>query len=185
MMKIIYGTNFWRMLSIILMFIIFLGLYYFFIVYPKNTEKARMEIAEEILSSFYWLDLSSKRDIYQAIFLKGIVLDPVYDEMYIKDLNMLRVFYQQNEEKTLSEILNRYARESISDMDSLEGLCLQLKFVQFYHHKIQQGNYSSEKLKLMKDINQQNYNEILPWLNNMGDFDQFYEDKHMIIKCKI
>ncbi len=184
-MQILKGTNYWRLFSICLLFLIFLGLYYFFIVYPKDTEKARMVIAEEILSAFYWLDLSSKKDVYQAIFLKGIVLDPVYDEMYMKDLNTLRMFYQQNEEKTLSETLNRYARESYSDMDSLEGLCLQLKFIQTYHHKIQQDNYSSEKLKLMKHFNQQNYDDILPWLDNMQDFEQFYKDKHMIPKCKI
>lgn len=184
-MRIKKGTNYWRLFSICLLFIIFLGLYYFFIVYPKDTEEKRIAITEEILSSFYWLDLSSKKDVYQAIFSKGIVLDPVYDEMYMKDLNMLRMFYQQNEEKALSEILNRYARESHSDMDSLEGLCLQLKFIQIYHHKIQQENGYSERLKLMKDFNQQNYDDISSWLDSMQDFDQFYKDKHMIPKCKI
>lgn len=181
----IKGTNFWRLLSICLIFTLFLCFYYFFFVYPKDTEKARIAIAEETLSAFYWVDLSSKKDVYQAIFSQGIDLDPVYDEMYMKDLNMLRMFYQQNEQKVLSEILNRYARESYSDMDSLEGLCLQLKFIQIYHHKIQQDNYSSEKLKLMKDFNQQNFEEIKPWLNDLNVFERFYQDKQMIPKCKI
>ncbi len=51
-MNIIKGTNFWRLLSIILGFIIFLGLYYFFIVYPKDTEQARIRFSEEVMASF-------------------------------------------------------------------------------------------------------------------------------------
>ncbi len=52
-MNIIKGTNFWRLLSIILGFIIFLGLYYFFIVYPKDTEQARIRFSEEVMASFF------------------------------------------------------------------------------------------------------------------------------------
>lgn len=184
-MKIIAGTNFWRLISIILMFIIFLGLYYFFVVYPKDTEQARLVIAEEILSAFYWVDLSNKRDVYHAMFEQGIVLSPVYDEIYMNDLNTLRMFYQQNEEQKLSIVLNRYGGKSYSNLDNLEGLCLQLKFIKIYHHKIQHENYSSSKLTLMKDFNQQNFEDVLPWLEAIQDFDQFYKDKHMNLKCKI
>lgn len=67
-MNIIKGTNFWRLLSIILFFIIFLGLYYFFNVYPKHTEKNRVQIAEEVLSSFFWLDLAEDSEIHSLIF---------------------------------------------------------------------------------------------------------------------
>ena len=37
----------------------------------------------------------------------------------------------------------------------------------------------------MKDFNQQNFEEIKPWLNDLNVFERFYQDKQMIPKCKI
>lgn len=84
-MNIINGTNSWRLISIIQTFIIFLGLYYFFVVFPKDTEQARIQISEEILSTFSWLDFASKSDMYTTIFEQGLSLNPVNDEIYIKN----------------------------------------------------------------------------------------------------
>ena len=89
-MNIIKGTNFWRLLSIILGFIIFLGLYYFFIVYPKDTEQARIRFSEEVMASFFWMDLSDEVEINSIILKQGLELNPINDEIYIKDLNGLR-----------------------------------------------------------------------------------------------
>ncbi|WP_086264251.1 hypothetical protein [Acinetobacter pittii] len=70
-MNIIKGTNFWRLLSIILGFIIFLGLYYFFIVYPKDTEQARIRFSEEVMASFFWMDLSDEGLCCTNLSVKG------------------------------------------------------------------------------------------------------------------
>lgn len=101
-MNIIKGTNFWRLLSIILGFIIFLGLYYFFIVYPKDTEQARIRFSEEVMASFFWMDLSDEVEINSIILKEGLELNSINDEIYINDLNGLSLklmFVQQYNQK--------------------------------------------------------------------------------------
>ncbi|WP_289345212.1 hypothetical protein [Acinetobacter baumannii] len=85
-MRIIKGTNYWRLSSIILMFIIFLGLYYFFIVYPKDTEKARLAIGEEILMASYWQELAYKHALYKALLKQNVPLNAINDEIYFKEV---------------------------------------------------------------------------------------------------
>lgn len=101
-MHMIKGTNIWRMISVTFAFIIFLGLYYFFKVYRQHTEQARLQLAEEMLSAFFWVDLSDRDRIYQAIFDQGLLLNSVNDEIYTKDLSTLSVLYFQNEDKNSS-----------------------------------------------------------------------------------
>ncbi|WP_119684768.1 hypothetical protein [Acinetobacter pittii] len=185
-MNIIKGTNFWRLLSIILGFIIFLGLYYFFIVYPKDTEQARIRFSEEVMASFFWMDLSDEVEINSIILKKGLELNPINDEIYINDLNGLSSFYVWNGEyKEMKDVLNKYSEYSYFGNKGIRGLCLKLMFVQQYNQKIQQENYSSPRLLASKNINKRNLETITPWLNDMKAFDEFYKAKHMIPNCKI
>lgn len=182
-MNIIKGTNFWRLLSIILIFIIFLGLYYFFIVYPKDTEQARLRFSEEVMSSFFGMDLSDEVEIKSIILKQGLELNPINDEIYINDLNS---FYAWNgEHKEMKYVLNKYAEYSYFGNKGIHGLCLKLMFVQQYNQKIQQRNYSSPRLLASKNINQRYLEIISPWLDDMKAFDEFYKAKHMIPNCKI
>ncbi|MDS7929410.1 hypothetical protein RMB13_07950 [Acinetobacter sp. V102_4] len=185
-MNIIKGTNSWRLLSLILFFIIFLGLYYFFILYPKHTERNRVQIGEEILSSFFWLDLAEDSEIHSLILKRGLELSPLNDEIYIKDLKVLNLFYSWNNRHTeMNYILNKYSDYPSFDKDAIRGLCLKLMFVQQYNQKIQQQNYSSPRLVALKNINQIYLETITPWLGDMKAFDEFYKAKHMIPNCKI
>ncbi|MEO4143722.1 hypothetical protein EXD91_11740 [Acinetobacter pittii] len=180
------GTNFWRLLSIILGFIIFLGLYYFFIVYPKDTEQARIRFSEEVMASFFWMDLSDEVEINSIILKEGLELNPINDEIYINDLNGLSSFYVWNgEHKEMKDVLNKYSEYSYFGNKGIRGLCLKLMFVQQYNQKIQQKNYSSSRLLASKKINKRNLETISPWLNDMKAFDEFYKAKHMIPNCKI
>lgn len=182
-MKIIKGTNFWRLLSIILMFIIFLGLYYFFIVYPKDTEKARLAIAEEILMASNWQDLSYKHDLYKSLLNQNVPLNPINDEIYLDDLNRLRVLYQSGEGAKLIDILNKYSEYSIYQDKSARGLCLQLQFLQLYKDKIEQEKYHTERLARWQNFNDQNWETISPWLQEKDAFNQFFKSKNMQTDC--
>lgn len=82
-MRIIKGRNYWQLLSIILMFMIFLGLHYFFIVYPKNTEKARLAIGKEILMASYWQNLSYKHVLYKTLLKQNVPLNPINDDEWV------------------------------------------------------------------------------------------------------
>ena len=185
-MNIIKGTNSWRLVSIIQTFIIFLGLYYFFVVYPKDTEQARIQISEEILSTFSWLDFASKSDMYTTIFEQGLSLNPVNDEIYIKELSKLRSFYYwNNEEKDITRILNKYSQYSSYDMKAAQGFCLELKFIKNYKEKIKKTKYSSSRLILLQNINNSDLETISPWLRDINAFEKFYKSKKMISNCKI
>jgi len=185
-MNIIKGTNFWRLVSIIQAFILFLCLYYFFVVYPKDTEQARIQTAEEILTTFYWLEFSNKIDLYTSISKQGLALNPVNDEIYIKELGNLRTFYSwSNEEKNITPILDKYSQYSSYDMKAVHGFCLELKFIKNYGEKIKQTKYSSSRLMLLKNMNNSDLEAISPWINDINAFDKFYKSKKMIPNCKI
>lgn len=185
-MNVIKGTNFWRLISIILIFIIFLGVYYFFIVYPKDTEQSRLQVAEEVLSSFFWIELSEDSEIHSLILKQGLELTPLNDEIYIKDLSGLSLFYSwQDGHKEISYILNKYSKYSSFDKNAIQGLCLKIKFIKQYTQKIQQQNYTTPRLLMLKNINLRQLEIISPWLNGMNDFDNFYKAKHMIQNCTI
>ncbi|RJE49468.1 hypothetical protein AMS70_05175 [Acinetobacter sp. JS678] len=143
-------------------------------------------MAEEVLSSFFWLDLAEDSEIHSLILKRGLELNPLNDEIYIKDLKSLNLFYSWNDGyKEMNYILNKYSNYSYFDKDAIRGLCLKLMFVQQYNQKIQQENYSSARLLALKNINQVYLETITPWLNDMKAFDEFYKAKHMIPNCKI
>ncbi|QER39185.1 hypothetical protein F2A31_05485 [Acinetobacter suaedae] len=182
-MRIIKGTNYWRLLSIILMFIIFLGLYYFFVVYPKDTEKFRLAIAEEIFMASYWHDLSYKHDLYKAMLKQNVPLNEINDEIYFNDLNMLRVLYQSGDGEKLIDTLNRYFRYSIYETKSVRGLCLKLQFLQRYKNKIEREGYRTERLARWQNFNAQNWETVSPWLQEKDAFNQFFKSKKMQMDC--
>lgn len=185
-MNIIKGTNYWRLVSFIQAFILFICLYYFFIVYPKDTEQARIQTAEEILTTFYWLEFSNKIELYISIFKQGLQLNPVNDEIYIKELSKLRAFYfWSNEEKNITPILNKYLQYSSYDMKAVHGFCLELKFIKKYGEKIKKTKYSSSRLTLLQNINNSDIETISSWINDINAFEKFYESKKMIPNCKI
>ena len=185
MMQIVKGTQYWRLLCIVLLFFIFLGAYYFFIVYPKHTEEARLRIAEEIISTFFWIDLSNRDQIYLAIFDQGLELNPVNDEIYIKDLQSLNVLYLQNEDNNLLDVLNQYMQYSHTDIQSVKALCLQLNFIKAYSEKIDQDQYESVRLTNLQKINQRYLSDIQSWLDNLDVFNEFYINQKMIPNCTI
>ncbi|EPO8408130.1 hypothetical protein ACUGB6_002154 [Acinetobacter baumannii] len=182
-MRIIKGTNYWRLLSIILMFMIFLGLYYFFIVYPKDTEKARLAIAEEILMASYWQNLSYKHALYKALLKQNVPLNPINDEIYFDDLNRFRVLYQSGDGEKLIDTLNRYSKYSVYQDKSARGLCLQLQFLQLYKDKIKREQYHTERLARWQNINDQNWETVSPWLQQKDAFNQFFKSKKMQADC--
>ncbi|MFY0055749.1 hypothetical protein ABTP94_11655 [Acinetobacter baumannii] len=182
-MRIIKGTNYWRLSSIILMFIIFLGLYYFFIVYPKDTEKARLAIGEEILMASYWQELAYKHALYKALLKQNVPLNAINDEIYFNDLNGLRVLYQSGDGEKLIETLNRYSKYSIYQDKSVRGLCLQLQFLLLYKNKIERENYHTERLTRWQNINKQNWETVSPWLQQKDAFNHFFKSKKMQSDC--
>ncbi|WP_407482333.1 hypothetical protein [Acinetobacter baumannii] len=182
-MRIIKGSNYWRLSSIILMFIIFLGLYYFFIVYPKDTEKARLAIGEEILMASYWQELAYKHALYKALLKQNVPLNAINDEIYFNDLNGLRVLYQSGDGEKLIETLNRYSKYSIYQDKSVRGLCLQLQFLQLYKNKIERENYHTERLTRWQNINKQNWETVSPWLQQKDAFNHFFKSKKMQSDC--
>ena len=91
--------------------------------------------------------------MYTTIFEQGLSLNPVNDEIYIKELSKLRSFYYwNNEEKDITRILDKYSQYSSYDMKAVQGFCLELNFIKNYQEKIKDTKYSSSRLILLQNI---------------------------------
>ncbi|TCM67742.1 hypothetical protein EC844_10736 [Acinetobacter calcoaceticus] len=171
-MKIIKGTQYWRLCSVILVFVLLMSWYYFLVVYPKRTEQARIQWAEEIIQLSTWSNLVQQRQMNLSMLESDIPPNKTLDEIYIYQLNNLRTLRDFTANKSLKQITQSYSLVSGVNERSLDGLCLQLQFVQRYQQKIQHQAYTSARLKQTSTINQNNLNQLQVWLGELTILEQ-------------
>ena len=185
-MNIIQGTHYWRLSSFILAFLLFFGLYYFCVTYPKHTEQDRMQFAEELMQIGFWQNLDSERQINLSLLSEPTTLNVVNDEIYMHQLNQLRMLSDFSYKKTLIQLSQSHSELSGLNEKSLDGLCLQLKFVQRYHLAIDQNSYQTAVLEKMSAFNQRNIQDIQFWLDDLAALQQYLktvENEHFESKC--
>lgn len=196
--------NKWKIIGLTLIAANLLLAFYLFIYFPTQKQRQWQQDISDMKASYFWLDLSRKQPLYQAIFDQGLRLNPVNEQIYIKDVQALYQVFQANTHAPFSDILKQYAVYNFPGAESFDALCLQLQFIQRYGDKLQAS--TAQRLKTEHLTSQQETTSptrmanamstttqlsiaqqrqaLEPWLNDRSAINEYYASQNMRPHCQ-